>query len=63
MAFQQGYDFRNCAGLAAAIEYSFHEALENKVTKKAIASKYSISTATLTKYNDELYEFVPADTE
>ncbi|MGN7477932.1 tetratricopeptide repeat protein [Solibacillus silvestris] len=63
IAFQQGYAFKNCAALAAAIEYSFHIAVEKNVTKKAIAGKYGISTATLTKYNDELYEFVPADFE
>lgn len=63
IAFQQGYSFKNRAALAAAVEYSFHEALENKVTKKAIAGKYNISTATLSKYNGELYEFIPADFE
>lgn len=63
IAFRQGYPFKNSAALAAAVEYSFHIALENGVTKKAIASKYGISTATLSKYNDELYEFVPADVE
>lgn len=63
IAYRNGYPFKNCAALAAAVEYSFHVALEHDVTKKAIASKYGISTATLTKYNDELYEFVPADFE
>lgn len=63
IAFEQGYSFKNRAALAAAVEYSFHTALENKVTKKAVAGKYNISTATLSKYNDELYEFVPSDFE
>lgn len=63
MAFKQDYAFKNCAALAGAIEYSFHEALENKVTKKEMAEKYGISTSTLSKYNDELYNFVPIDSE
>lgn len=63
LAFKQGYAFKNCTALAAAIEYSFHTALENKVTKKEMATKYGISTATLSKYNDELYAFVPEDIE
>jgi hypothetical protein len=28
-----------------------------------MAIKYGISTSTLSKYNDELYDFVPADYE
>ncbi|WP_336045759.1 tetratricopeptide repeat protein [Solibacillus ferritrahens] len=63
IAFQQGYAFKNSAALAAAVEYSYNIALEKKVTKKTIAGKYGISTATLTKYSDELYEFIPADFE
>lgn len=63
MAYRQGYAFKNSKALAGAIEYSFHEALENGVTKKAMAKKYGVSTATLTKYNDELYEFVPIENE
>ncbi|MCH7322863.1 tetratricopeptide repeat protein [Solibacillus sp. MA9] len=63
IAFKQGYAFKNSAALAASIEYSFHVAIENKVTKKEMAEKYGISTSTLTKYNDELYNFVPTDYE
>lgn len=63
IAFKQGYAFKNGAALAAAVEYSFHVAIEKKVTKKEMAEKYGISTATLSKYNDELFQFVPIDTE
>jgi tetratricopeptide (TPR) repeat protein len=63
LAYEQGYQFKNVQALGAAIEYSFHMALNNKVTKKAIAQKYAVSVATLTKYNDELYDFVPVDEE
>ena len=63
IAYKQGYLFKNIQALAAAIEYSFHTALNNKVTKKAMAQKYAISVSTLTKYNDELYDFVPIDEE
>ena len=61
LAYHKGYTFKNVSALAAAIEYSFHTALENKVTKKAMAEKYGVSVATLTKYNDELYQYVPTD--
>lgn len=63
LAYHDGYSFKNVSALAAALEYSFHEALENKMTKKAIAEKYEVSVSTLSKYNDELYEFVPLDEE
>ena len=61
LAYHKGYTFKNVSALAAAIEYSFHIALDNKVTKKAMAEKYGVSVATLTKYNDELYQYVPTD--
>lgn len=53
------YSFKNTQALAAAVEYSFVTALGESVTKKAIAERYEISPATLTKYEDDLYSFVP----
>lgn len=61
IAYRQGYSFKNPAALAGAMEYTFYMAVEEAVTKKQIAEKYSISTATLTKYCDVLYEFVPTE--
>ncbi len=61
LAYRKGYAFKNSCALAAALEYSFHTALENKVTKKLLAQKYDISVSTLTKYSDELYLFVPTE--
>ena len=59
IAYYSDYKFKNTAALAAAVEYSFINALSETVTKKAIAEKYEISTATLTKYEEELYSFIP----
>ncbi|ATP41735.1 transcriptional regulator [Solibacillus sp. R5-41] len=63
IAFNEGYDFKNTSALAAAVEYSYYEALEKDMTKKAMAEKYSITSATLTKYNDILYDFIPTELE
>ncbi|MEG0471154.1 MAG: tetratricopeptide repeat protein [Solibacillus sp.] len=63
IAFNEGYDFKNTTALAAAVEYSYYDALEKDMTKKAMAEKYSITSATLTKYNDILYDFIPTDLE
>ena len=46
-------------GLASAADYMFQSARYTGVTKKAIAEKYGISTPTLTKYVNELIEFLP----
>ncbi|MGE7021364.1 tetratricopeptide repeat protein [Solibacillus cecembensis] len=63
IAYNEGYDFKNTSALAAAVEYSYNDALEKNVTKKTIAEKYNITSATLTKYNDILYDFIPADSK
>lgn len=60
-ALYNGYLFKNPTALAAAMEYSFVNALEEQATKKEIAALYGTTTATLTKYMDELYEYVPTE--
>ncbi|MBM7699632.1 tetratricopeptide repeat protein [Kurthia huakuii] len=52
------YDFKNPTALAAATEYMFY-AVREKVTKKEIAEWYGTTTKTLTKYVDELMQFLP----
>ena len=59
IAYYRDYQFKNPIALAAAVEYSFLNALQDAVTKKSIAQKYNISVATLSKYEDELYSFIP----
>lgn len=63
IAFEQDYAFKNSDALAAAMEYTFYTALEETVTKKEVAAKYGTSVATLTKYSDVLYDFIPSDVE
>ena len=58
-ALIQSYQFTNPTGLASAADYMFQSARYSDVTKKAIAEKYGISTPTLTKYVNELIEFLP----
>ena len=61
IAYYRDYPFKNPNALAAAVEYSFLNALLGAVTKKSIAQKYNISVATLSKYEDELYSFIPEE--
>ncbi|KGR82824.1 tetratricopeptide repeat protein [Lysinibacillus odysseyi] len=61
LAVQADYPFRNVKALAASVDYMFHSAMDEKVTKKQFTEKYGISAATLTKYSDELVDFVPTD--
>jgi len=58
-ALTRAYPFKNPAGLASAVDYMFQSARYAGVTKKSIAEKYGISTPTLTKYVNELIEFLP----
>ncbi|CAM3179581.1 tetratricopeptide repeat protein [Filibacter tadaridae] len=58
-AMTRSYPFRNPAALAAATDYMFQSSRYTGVTKKAIASKFDISVPTLTKYVNELIEFLP----
>ena len=61
LAVEANYPFRNVKALAASVDYMFHSAMDEKVTKKQFAENYGVSPATLTKYCDELIDFVPAD--
>jgi tetratricopeptide (TPR) repeat protein len=58
-ALDRSYPFRNPAGLAAAADYMFQSARYTGVTKTAIAREYGISVPTLTKYVNELIEYLP----
>lgn len=58
-AINRGYQFKNPKALAAANEYLFLSAHDEPVTKKALAEKYTISPATLTKYIDDLLDYLP----
>lgn len=58
-AMSVSYNFPNPAGLASAADYMFQSARYSGVTKTGIAKKYGISTPTLTKYVNELIEFLP----
>lgn len=59
LMIDQQHVIKNAQAYAAAVEYSFLNALNEVVTKKEIAVKYGISVATLTKYEDILYSFIP----
>lgn len=58
-ALLQNYDFKNPKALAAAADYLYRISRTSKVIKKEVASQYGISVATLTKYTNELIEFIP----
>ncbi|AXH99875.1 transcriptional regulator [Sporosarcina sp. PTS2304] len=62
-ALSQDYPFTNPGALAAAVEYMFKTSRDEQVTKKAIAENYSISVSTVTKYVNELMEFLPQPTD
>ncbi|MER2262436.1 MAG: tetratricopeptide repeat protein [Psychrobacillus sp.] len=58
-ALEKGYGFKNPRALAAATEYMFVSSRLKNVTKKQYAEQYGITTATLTKYVNELIQFLP----
>lgn len=58
-ALEKGYGFRNPRALAAATEYMFESSRSKNVTKKYYAEQYGITTNTLTKYINELMQFLP----
>lgn len=58
-AINQGYQFKNPKALAAANEYLFLSAHDEAVTKKGLAEKYNMSPSTLTKYIDDLLDYLP----
>lgn len=58
-ALENGYPFKNPNALAAATEYMYKSSRIKNITKKEVAMYYGISTATLTKYVNELIQFLP----
>lgn len=58
-ALEDGYAFKNPKAIAAATEYMYKSSRIKNVTKKSIATYYGISPATLTKYVNELIQFLP----
>lgn len=58
-ALEKGYGFKNPKALAAATEYMFESSRSKNVTKKYYADQYGITTNTLTKYVNELMQFLP----
>ncbi|TWT00094.1 lipopolysaccharide assembly protein LapB [Planomicrobium sp. CPCC 101079] len=58
-AFDRKYQFKNPNALAAAADYMFNSSRDQSVTKKAIAETYGISPATLTKYVNDLIQYLP----
>ena len=55
----KGYVFKNPNALAAAADYMFQSSRSQGITKKAFAEHYEITTPTLTKYVNELIQFLP----
>ena len=58
-AIDKGYTFKNPKALAASADYMFQSSREQGITKKAIAEDYKVTPATLTKYVNELIQFLP----
>ncbi|AQQ52656.1 tetratricopeptide repeat protein [Planococcus lenghuensis] len=58
-ALSQGYAFRNPRAIAAAAYYLSESARSSTGTKKEAASVFGVSVATLTKYADQLIQFLP----
>lgn len=58
-ALEQKYMFSNVHALAAAADYMFQSSHDEKVTKKSVAENYSVSVTTLSKYIQELLQFLP----
>ncbi|MFJ7954127.1 tetratricopeptide repeat protein [Lysinibacillus sp. NPDC096418] len=62
-ALDGNYRFTNPAAIAGANDYLFRTSRMLKVTKKAIAEQYEISVSTLTKYIEEILDFLPESEE
>ncbi|WP_277586525.1 tetratricopeptide repeat protein [Psychrobacillus antarcticus] len=58
-ALEKSYGFKNPRALAAATEYMFESSRAKNITKKYYAEQYGITTNTLTKYINELMQFLP----
>jgi hypothetical protein len=62
IAITNGFQFKNTKALAAAMEYLYASATsDEKVTKKHYADKYEVSVATLTKFEQQLDQYIPND--
>lgn len=58
-AWEKEYPFKNPKALAAATEYMYKSSRTKDITKKEIAKYYGISSQTLTKYVNELIQYLP----
>lgn len=58
-AIDKGYTFKNPRALAGSAVYMFQSSRDQGVTKKAISAEYDVAPATLTKYVNELIQFLP----
>lgn len=58
-AIDKNYEFKNPKALAAAADYMFQSSRSHGITKKALAEQYDITTPTMTKYVNELIQFLP----
>ncbi len=58
-AIEKGYVFKNPKALAAAADYMFQSSRNQGITKKAVAKHYETTTPTITKYVNELIQFLP----
>ena len=58
-ALLQNYEFKNSKALAAAAEFLYLTSRMGKTTKKYVAEQYGISVTTLTKYMEELLQYIP----
>ncbi|MDN7247285.1 tetratricopeptide repeat protein [Planococcus shenhongbingii] len=58
-AFERRYEFKNPKALAASVAYMVRSSRDRSVTKKAVAAHFGITTATLTKYVNQLIQYLP----
>ncbi|MBK3496002.1 tetratricopeptide repeat protein [Viridibacillus sp. YIM B01967] len=58
-ALDASYPFKNPKALAAAADYMYKSSRMSSITKTSIATVYGITTATLSKYVNELIKFLP----
>lgn len=56
---EKGYRFKNPDGIAAAADYMFRSSRFSGVTKKSVAEQYGVSVPTLTKYVNDMIQFLP----
>ena len=58
-AIDKGYVFKNPKALAAAADFMYQSSRSQGITKKALSEQYKITTPTITKYINELMQFLP----